>query len=92
MELQLSARDYRENWLDACRLLDEREAEIERLRARISAAPVAIMDTRDALGVCAPTEDAFPALYALQGKRVRLVLDEVPNAPELTRAEGVGVE
>lgn len=35
MELQLSARDYRENWLDACRLLDEREAEIERLRAAL---------------------------------------------------------
>ena len=46
-------------------------------------APVAIMDTRDALGICAPTEAGFPALYALQGKRVRLVLDEAPNV-ELT--------
>jgi hypothetical protein len=36
MELQLSARDYKENWLDACRLLDEREAEIERLRAALT--------------------------------------------------------
>jgi hypothetical protein len=46
--------------------------------ARVSAAPVAIMDTRDALGLCAPTEDDFPALYALSGHRVRL-LDEGPN-------------
>lgn len=53
--------------------------EIDRLRARIASAPVALMDTRDALGICAPDEDAFPALYALQGKRVRLVLDEVPT-------------
>jgi hypothetical protein len=51
-------------------------AEVERLRARFDAAPVAIMDTRDVLGICAPTEDAFQALYALQGKRVRLVLDK----------------
>lgn len=36
-------------------------------------APEAIMDTRDALGICAPTEEDFPALYALQGKHVRLV-------------------
>ena len=38
MELQLSARDYREKWIDACHLLDlldEREAEIERLRAAL---------------------------------------------------------
>lgn len=33
----------------------------------------AIMDTREALSVCAPTEDDFPALYALQGQRVRIV-------------------
>lgn len=46
------------------------------LRQRIKSAPVAIMDTRDALGICAPTEEDFPALYALQGKRVRLVVDE----------------
>lgn len=47
------------------------------LKARIDSAPVAIMDTRDVLGICAPTEDAFDALYALQGHRVRLVIDEV---------------
>lgn len=40
---------------------------------KLAAAPVAIMDTRDALGLCAPSEDAFPALYALQGRRVALV-------------------
>ena len=52
---------------------------IERLRQRIDSAPLAIMDTRDVLGICAPEEDAFPALYALQGKRVRLVLEEIPE-------------
>ena len=40
---------------------------------RLAAAPVAIMDTRDALGLCAPTEEDFPALYALKGRRVALV-------------------
>lgn len=40
---------------------------------RLAAAPVAIMDTRDALGLCAPSEDDFPALYALKGRRVALV-------------------
>lgn len=39
----------------------------------LTAAPVAIMDTRDALGLCAPTEYDFPALYALKGRRVALV-------------------
>lgn len=52
------------------------KAERDALRQRIESAPVAIMDTRDALGICAPTEEEFPALYALQGKRVRLVVDE----------------
>ena len=45
---------------------------------RLAAAPVAIMDTREALGLCAPTEEDFPALYALQGRRVALV-DLGPN-------------
>lgn len=53
-----------------------REGEVEALRTRIEGAPIAIMDTRDALGLCAPTEADFPALYALQGKRVRLVVEE----------------
>lgn len=44
----------------------------------IGGAPVAIMDTRDALGLCAPSEEDFPALYALQGRRVALV-DLGPN-------------
>jgi hypothetical protein len=36
--------------------------------------PIGVMDTRDALGICAPKEEDFPALYALQGKRVALVV------------------
>ena len=39
----------------------------------ISTAPTAIMDTRTELSLCAPTEADFPALYALQGRRVALV-------------------
>jgi hypothetical protein len=27
------------------------------------------------LGLCAPTEADFPALYAIQGQRVRILLD-----------------
>jgi hypothetical protein len=50
----------------------------------LAAAPVAIMDTRTELGLCAPTEADFPALYALQGRRVALVdlgeADKRPNA------------
>lgn len=48
-------------------------AELCRLALEVMDAPEAIMDTRDALGICAPTEEDFPALYALQGQRVRLV-------------------
>ena len=51
-------------------------AEVERLQLRINSAPLAMMDTRDALGVCALKEDDFPALYALQGKKVRLILED----------------
>lgn len=54
--------------------------ELDKLRARIDSAPVAIMDTRDALGICAPTEADFPALYALRGKRVRLVVEDELHA------------
>ena len=39
----------------------------------LDAGAPAIMDGRAALSVCAPTEDDFPALYALQGQRVRIV-------------------
>jgi len=42
------------------------------LRA-VREAPLAIMDTREFLSLCAPTEDDFPAIYALQGQRVRIV-------------------
>jgi hypothetical protein len=61
-------------------VLDERDELLLEAAAILESAPAAIMDTRDVLGICAPTEDAFPALYALQGRRVRLVLDEPPNA------------
>lgn len=81
---------YASGWnacLDACKeVLDYQHAEIERLRAenealrsvaeRIEKAPVAIMDTRDVLGICAPAEEDFPALYAMQGHRVRLVRED----------------
>ena len=53
-------------------------AEVRRLRATMETAPVAIMDTRAALGLCAPAEGDFPALYALQGHRVAIV-DLGPN-------------
>jgi hypothetical protein len=43
-------------------------------------APVAIMDTRDSLGLCALTEEDFPALYALQGHLVALI-DLGPDQP-----------
>ena len=48
------------------------------MQDELAAAPVAIMDTREALSLCAPTEDDFTALYALQGHRVALV-DLGPN-------------
>jgi chromosome segregation ATPase len=52
------------------------ERELSRLRARIEAAPIGIMDKRDALGICAPAEEDIPVLYALQGKRVRLLVED----------------
>ena len=51
-------------------------SERDYLRARIEGAPHAYMDTRTALSLCAPTEADFPALYALQGKNVALVVLE----------------
>lgn len=56
--------------------LAAKSAQYDALVARVASAPVALMDTRTALGLCAPTNDDFPALYALQGKRVRLVLED----------------
>ena len=50
--------------------------ELQELRLRISSAPLAMMDTRSALGVCALKEEDFPALQALQGKKVRLVIEK----------------
>ena len=58
--------------------------EIEKLRKRVEDAPVAIMDTRDGLGVCALKEEDFPALYALKGKRVRLVVDDETHNVKVT--------
>lgn len=52
------------------------ERELAALREMIEKAPVAIMDTRDVLGICAPAEEDFPALYAMQGHRVRLVRED----------------
>lgn len=46
---------------------------VRELRSKLDCAPVAFMDTRVALGLCAPTEADFPALHALQGHRVALV-------------------
>jgi hypothetical protein len=51
---------------------------------RLDSAPVALMDTRDVLGICAPTEEDFPALYAIQGRRVRLVAEDEPSNADLT--------
>lgn len=47
---------------------------------RIAAAPRALMDTRAALGLCALKEEDFPAIHALQGRTVALVVveDETP--------------
>lgn len=70
-----SARKWTDEANRSASLFGQAADELERLLT----APVAIMDTRDALGICAPTEADFPSLYALQGKRVRLVLDEAPN-------------
>lgn len=72
------ADDLRGRWAGAearCCTLARTERENRELRARIDLAPVAIMDTRDALGICAPAEEDFHALYALQGKHVRLVAE-----------------
>ena len=71
---------YQKRGETAAAMISHRDRIINGLRVRIDCAPTAIMDTRDVLGICAPTEDDFPALYALQGRRVRLVLDdETPN-------------
>ena len=49
------------------------EVEIDRLRRLIDTAPVALMDTRAELGLCAQTEAGFKPLYALQGHLVALL-------------------
>lgn len=67
-EIELSEKEL----LD---LIARLKAENARLKKLIDDAPVALMDTRDFLGLCAIEEKDFPALYALQGKRVRIVVD-----------------
>ena len=49
------------------------DAVLRQVIAALDAAPEAIMDTRTELALCAPTEADCPALYALQGRRVKLV-------------------
>ena len=51
-------------------------AKLDAQQAMIDTAPRAFMDTRTALGVCALKEEDFPALYALQGHRVALLVLE----------------
>ncbi len=41
--------------------------------SRLAAAPVAVMDIRDGLGLCALKEEDFPTLIALKGRRVAIV-------------------
>jgi hypothetical protein len=55
---------------------DRADAQLAALQSRIDNSPVAIMDKREWLCLCAPTEEDFPALYALQGKTVYLVVVE----------------
>ena len=73
---ELAAKKWTDDANRSASLFGRAADELERLLT----APVAIMDNTDLLGIYAPTEEDFPALYALRGKRVRLVLDEVPNA------------
>ena len=52
------------------RAVQERYGE---LAYRLASAPVAVVDTRPGLALCALREEDFPALEALRGKRVALV-------------------
>lgn len=51
------------------------EAGYNVIAERLYFSPLALIDTRDVLSICALREEDFPALYALQGKRVRLVVE-----------------
>lgn len=61
------------SWHDLYAVAAHVVAERNAAQSRIATAPVAIIDTRDVLSLCAPAEDDFPALYAMQGQRVALV-------------------
>ena len=81
------------------RQIDERKADdaatpllltLARATALLDAlanAPSAVMDARAELAVCAEREEDFPALYALQGRRVLLV-DLGPNVRAKPTASG----
>ena len=56
------------------------------LEKRLAEAPIAYMDTRPALALCALKEEDFAKLYALQGRRVRLVVVEDDATPGANRA------
>lgn len=56
--------------------IEQLKAENERIKKMIDSAPVAVMDSRDFLGLCAVKEEDFPALYALSGKRVRIIVHD----------------
>jgi len=72
-EVERTTDEVTYEWSKRCQSLEnERDA----LLCRLQSAPSAIMDARDVLGVCAPDEESFPALYAMQGKRVRLVVED----------------
>jgi hypothetical protein len=64
-------------------------ARVDALEKRLVEAPIAYMDTRPALALCALKEEDFAALCALQGKRVRLVVVDDDATPGAFRA---GVE
>lgn len=61
------------SWHDLYAVAAHVVAERNAAQSRIATAPVAIIDTRDVLSLCAPAEEDFPALYAMQGQRVALV-------------------
>jgi hypothetical protein len=74
----ISEADSWESWNndhpnDICAPTPQLLREAAALARRVEDASIAIMDRRDALGICAPAEEDFPALYALQGQRVAIL-------------------
>lgn len=60
----------------AAHKLRQQATDLDNLRKRIADAPIAYMDTRAELGLCAMEEGHFKGLYALAGKKVRLVVED----------------